>query len=83
LISSRSSGRLISALVHGKWRELEGWAGDSAVRAVSRRRSCSEDSAKRQFDIASDGRFVLNVPVEPVSDQSFNVLVNWPAGLIR
>ena len=37
----------------------------------------------QQYDVASDGRFLLNVPVEPVSDQSFTVVVNWTAGLTR
>ena len=37
----------------------------------------------QQYDVAKDGRFLLNVPVEPVSDQSFTVVVNWTAGLTR
>ena len=38
---------------------------------------------RQQYDVAKDGRFLLNVPVEPVSDQSFTVVVNWTAGLTR
>jgi Tol biopolymer transport system component len=38
---------------------------------------------KQQYDVASDGRFLLNVPVEHVSSQSLTVVVNWTAGLTR
>jgi hypothetical protein len=38
---------------------------------------------RQQYDVASDGRFLLNVPVEPTADQSLTVVVNWTAGLIR
>jgi serine/threonine protein kinase/Tol biopolymer transport system component len=38
---------------------------------------------KQQYDVAKDGRFLLNVPVEPVNDQSFTVVVNWTAGMTR
>jgi Tol biopolymer transport system component len=38
---------------------------------------------RQQYDVASDGRFLLNLPVEPASDQSFSVAVNWTAGLTR
>ena len=38
---------------------------------------------KQQYDVAPDGRFLLNVPVDPVSDQSFSVYVNWTVGLSR
>jgi len=38
---------------------------------------------RQQYDVASDGRFLLNLPVEPASDQSFTVTVNWTAGLTR
>jgi hypothetical protein len=40
-------------------------------------------SIKQQYDVASDGRFLLNVPVEQVSGQSLTVVVNWPAALNR
>ena len=36
---------------------------------------------RQQYDVTRDGRFLLNVPLEHVSDQSFTVVVNWAAGL--
>ena len=38
---------------------------------------------KQQYDVASDGRFLLNVPVEYTSGQSLTVVVNWTSGLTR
>ena len=34
---------------------------------------------KQQYDVAMDGRFLLNVPVETVPAQAFKVVVNWTA----
>jgi Tol biopolymer transport system component len=36
---------------------------------------------KQQYDVAKNGTFLLNVPVEQVSDQSLTVVVNWQAAL--
>jgi len=38
---------------------------------------------KQQYDVAKDGRFLLNVPVETVPVQSFSVVINWAAALKR
>jgi hypothetical protein len=35
----------------------------------------------RQYDVASDGRFLLNVPVEQTAAPSLTVVLNWTAGL--
>jgi hypothetical protein len=34
-----------------------------------------------QYDVARDGRFLLNVPVEDAIPPSITVVVNWEAGL--
>jgi Tol biopolymer transport system component len=38
---------------------------------------------KQQYDVTIDGRFLLSVPVEHVSDQSFTVVVDWTTALTR
>jgi len=35
----------------------------------------------REYDVSTDGRFLLNVPVDERSDTSLAVIVNWAAGL--
>jgi len=37
---------------------------------------------KQQYDVSSDGNFLLNVPVENVSAQVFTVVVNWESALV-
>ena len=38
-------------------------------------------SLRHQFDVASDGRFLINEPVAPASDQPFSLVRNWMAAL--
>jgi hypothetical protein len=38
---------------------------------------------KQQHDVAKDGRFLLNVPVDTGSAQGFTAVVNWTVGLRR
>jgi Tol biopolymer transport system component len=36
---------------------------------------------RHQFDVARDGRFLLNVPVEETSAESITIVTHWAAGL--
>jgi Tol biopolymer transport system component/predicted Ser/Thr protein kinase len=38
---------------------------------------------RQQYDVTRDGRFLLNVPVEDVSDEAFTVVVNWESALTQ
>ena len=36
---------------------------------------------KQQYDVASDGRFLMNVPVEEDASAPLTLILNWVAGL--
>ena len=36
---------------------------------------------RQQFDVARDGRLLLNVPVDDATPASITVVVNWTAGI--
>ncbi len=36
---------------------------------------------RQQYDVARDGRFLLNVPLEDAATSSITVVLNWTAGL--
>jgi hypothetical protein len=81
LFFAASDGRLMAISVTGEGAAPKVGAATALFELSSLGGANPRIGFKHQYDVAKDGRFLLNLAVEPVTEGSFTVVVNWQAAL--